>query len=394
MKPLTFRQLPASLRHTVQAFLREENPPHPVLLFSVQRLLENISVFREQMEVDRLFFPVKVNNHPDVLGILRQAGLSFEIASLSEWEILQQLPIPASDVLFGNPIKIEQHIARTAQAGVRTFAADTESELAKIERYAPGAGIYLRLAVSNRGAQWELSEKFGCPVGEAVPLFRWAQDLHLQPVGISFHVGWNNTHMATWEQAVKDSLQVIEDCRAASIPLRFLNIGGGFPAHLVDAHALLQQIARTLNPFLAHIRSKYGMEIYAEPGSFLVADAAVVVTRVIGVVRREQRTWVYVDTGINQGFQWIMGGVEYAVISPHEEEGPLVEYVVSGPTCDSHDVFSQQAPLGRDLKTGDFLLIYPAGAYVTSAKTYNGFDYPEMRLAGSIGDPPCPNCPK
>ncbi len=190
---------------------------------------------------------------------------------------------------------------------------------------------------------------------------------------------------------MKDALQVIEDCRGAGIPLRFLNIGGGFPAHLVDAHALLHPIARTLNPFLAHIRSEYGMEIYAEPGSFLVSNAGVVVTRVIGVVRRERRTWVYVDTGINQGFQWIMGGVEYAVISPHEEEGPPVEYVVSGPTCDSHDVFSQQAPLGRDLKTGDFLLIYPAGAYVTSAKTYNGFDYPEMRLAGSIGDPPCPN---
>jgi len=364
----------------VHVFLKGETPCTPVLLFSVRCLLENINVFREQLRVDRLFFPVKVNNHPDVLGILQEAGLSFEIASVGELEILQQLRIPVSGILFGNPIKIEQHVALAAQAGVRTFAADTESELVKIARYAPGAEIYLRLAVSNRGAQWELSEKFGCPVSEAVTLFQRARDLHLQPVGVSFHVGWNNIHMATWEQAVKDSLQVIEDCREAGIPLRFLNIGGGFPAHLVDAHALLQQIARALNPFLAHIRSKYGMEVYAEPGSFLVDNAGVVVTRVIGVVRRERRTWVYVDTGINQGFHWIMGGLEYAVISPEEEEGPLVEYVVSGPTCDSHDVFSQRAQLGRDLKTGDFLLIYPAGAYVTSAKTYNGFDYPEMRL--------------
>lgn len=380
MKPFAFSQLPAPVRQMVRVFLQGENPFTPVLLFSVRCLLENINVFREQLQVDHLFFPVKANNHPNVLSILQQAGLSFEIASLGELETLQRLHVPATGILFGNPVKIEQHVARAAQAGVRTFAVDTEGELVKIERYAPGAEIYLRLAVSNRGAQWDLSEKFGCPVSEAVTLFQRARDLHLQPVGISFHVGWHNTHMATWEQAVKDSLQVIEDCHDAGIPLRFLNIGGGFPAHLVDANALLEQIAHTLNPFLTHIRSKYGMEIYAEPGSFLVDNAGVVITRVIGVVRRERRTWVYVDTGINQGFHWIMGGLEYAVISPDEEVGPLMEYVVSGPTCDSHDVFSQQAQLGRDLKTGDFLLIYPAGAYVTSAKTYNGFDYPEMRL--------------
>ncbi|MCX7854570.1 MAG: type III PLP-dependent enzyme [Anaerolineae bacterium] len=380
MKPFAFSQLPEAVRQMVRAFLQGENLRTPVLLFSARCLLENIHVFREQLRVDHLFFPVKTNNHPDVLGILQQAGVSFEIASLGELEILRQLRVPATRILFGNPIKIEQHIALAAQAGVRTFAADTESELVKIERYAPGAEIYLRLAVSNRGAQWELSEKFGCPVSQVVALFQRARDLHLQPVGISFHVGWNNTRLAAWEQAVKDSLQAIEDCRDAGIPLRFLNIGGGFPAHLVDANALLQQIAHTLNPFLTHIRSRYGMEIYAEPGSFLTDNAGIVVTRVIGVVQRERRTWVYVDTGINQGFQWIMGGLEYAVISL-EEEGPLAEYVVSGPTCDSHDVFSQQAQLGQDLKVGDFLLIYPAGAYVTSAKTYNGFDYPEMRLS-------------
>lgn len=382
MKPFTFGQLPAPVRQMVQAFLQGEAPRTPALLFSARCLLENVSVFRERLRVDHLFFPVKANNHPDVLGVLQQAGVSFEIASLGELEILRQLHVPATSILFGNPIKIEQHIICAVQAGVRTFAADTESELVKIEQYAPGAEVYLRLAVSNRGAQWELSEKFGCPVSEAVPLFRRARELRLQPVGISFHVGWNNTRLAAWEQAVKDALQAIEDCRDAGISLRFLNIGGGFPAHLVDANALLEQIAHTLNPFLTHVRSKYGMEIYAEPGSFLVDNAGVVVTRVIGVVRRERRTWVYVDTGINQGFHWIMGGLEYAVISPDEEKGPLEEYVVSGPTCDSHDVFSEQAQLGRDLKAGDFLLIYPAGAYVTSAKTYNGFDYPETQLCG------------
>jgi Diaminopimelate decarboxylase len=364
----------------VQSFLQEGHPHTPVLLFSEQRLLENVRTFFTQLPVHQLYFPVKVNNHPGVLTVLKQAGLSFEIASFGELELLLALHIPASSIFFGNPIGVEEHIARAAQAGVRVFAVDTESELAKVERHAPGAEIYLRLDVSNRGAQWDLSEKFGCPVSEAVHMFQQAQELHLQPAGVSFHVGWNNMDLATWERAVQDALHVIEECRRAGVSLRFLNIGGGFPAHMVDSHAFLGEIARTINPVLMHVRSTYGMEIYAEPGSFLAADAGVVVTRVIDVVRRARRTWVYVDTGINQGFQWIMGGLEYAVISPTEEQPPLAEYVVSGPTCDSHDVFSPQAHLSQALKAGDFLLIYPAGAYIASAKTYNGFDYPETRV--------------
>ncbi len=384
MEPLLFGHLPVPVRQMVQSFLDEENPATPVLLFSAWRLLENLHVFRTLLTVNRLYFPVKVNNHPDVLSILAQAGASFEIASLGELDLLRTLHIPVSDILFGNPIKIERHIALAAQAGVRVFAADTESELIKIQRYAPDAEVYLRLDVSNRGAQWDLSEKFGCPAGEAINLFQRAQELHLRPAGVSFHVGWNNRDLATWERAVEDASQVIEECSQADIPLRFLDIGGGFPAHLVDSYNLLEQIASVINPILAHVRSEYGLEIYAEPGSFLTADAGVVVTRVIDVVQRTRRTWVYVDTGINQGFQWIMGGLEYAVISPRDEQGPLAEYVVSGPTCDSHDVFCPQAYLDQGLRTGDFLLIYPAGAYIASAKMYNGFDYPETRVISCL----------
>lgn len=57
MKPFAFSQLLASVRQMVEVFLQGENPFTPVLLFSVRCLLENINVFREQLQVDHLFSP-------------------------------------------------------------------------------------------------------------------------------------------------------------------------------------------------------------------------------------------------------------------------------------------------------------------------------------------------
>jgi len=44
---------------------------------------------------------------------------------------------------------------------------DNPEELRKIQKYAPHAGVVLRLRVDNTGSQCELSSKFGCAPGEA-----------------------------------------------------------------------------------------------------------------------------------------------------------------------------------------------------------------------------------
>ena len=106
LKPVTFSHLPVPVRQMVQSFLQEGHPDTPVLLFSAQRLLENVRAFFTQLPVHQLYFPVKVNNHPGVLTVLKQAGLSFEIASFGELELLLALHIPASSIFFGNPIGV------------------------------------------------------------------------------------------------------------------------------------------------------------------------------------------------------------------------------------------------------------------------------------------------
>ena len=350
----------------------------PLLLTSKALVQHNYRTFRSLLPVDEVFFPVKTNNVPEVLRCLHDQGSRFEAASVFELELLLRTGIAAGDVLFSNPVKAPEHIARAYQAGVRTFAFDTAAEVRKLQRHAPRSEVYVRIEVSNEGAQWKLHHKFGAPGGEVVDLCVGAKDAGLVPVGLAFHVGWNNGQLESWSGALQHAVQLAQACLRQGIPLRSINLGGGFPAHGGDPHARLREIAEVLRPTMRILKEELGLLLYAEPGSFIAAQACVLVCRVLDVVQRRDQAWVYVDSGINQGFYWIYAGVRYQIVAAHPRSSQTKSYVVTGPTCDSHDLFGEAVELPEDLREGDLLLVFPAGAYVSSSRDYNGFTLPPV----------------
>jgi ornithine decarboxylase len=374
----TISVIPEALLLLLDRIQSEGRCETPLILTSKALLEYNYHSFCSLLPVDAVFFPVKSNNAPEVLACLRDQGARFEAASAVELYLLLSTGIASSDVIFSNPIKSPEHIAQAHQAGVRTFAIDAASEVRKIQRYAPQSDVYVRIEVSNEGAEWKLHHKFGAPGNEVVGLCAAAIDAGLVPVGLAFHVGWNNGRLESWSGALQHSVQIAKSCIRQGIPLRSINIGGGFPAHGGDQYARLKDIADVLRPTLQILKEELGLLLYAEPGSFIAANACVMVCRVLDVVQRRDQIWVYVDSGINQGFYWIYAGIRYQVVAAQPRSHRTRNYVVTGPTCDSQDIFGEAVELPADLREGDILLVFPAGAYVSSARNYNGFAYPSV----------------
>ena len=72
-----------------------------------------------------------------------------------------------AEVLYSNTVKPASHIAEAAEAGVWRFAADSEGELHKIARCAPGSAVYIRVRVDDSGSVFPLSRKFGAEAHHA-----------------------------------------------------------------------------------------------------------------------------------------------------------------------------------------------------------------------------------
>src|SRR5271155_1665383 len=215
----------------IARFLAEQTPETPCLVVDLDVIVEAFEALRHYLPLARIYYAVKANPAAEIVGVLSRKGTSFDVASRGEIELCLGNGVAPDQLSFGNTIKKEKDIAYAYQAGVRLFAFDSAHELEKLARAAPGARVFCRILVACDGAEWPLSRKFGCVPEMAVELLRRARDLGLDPYGISFHVGSQQTDLEQWDGPVGGAARMFSLLAEADIELRMVNIGGGFPAH-------------------------------------------------------------------------------------------------------------------------------------------------------------------
>ena len=364
----------------INRFLVENRPETPCLVVDLDVIAEAYDLLRWYLPLARVYYAVKANPAPQIVAMLERKGANFDVASRGEIELCLNNGIAADRLSFGNTIKKEKDIAFAHQAGLRLFAFDSAPELDKLARAAPGARVFCRILVACNGAEWPLSRKFGCAPEMAVELLRRARDLGLDPYGVSFHVGSQQTDLGQWDGAVGSAAQMFSLLAEADIELRMVNIGGGFPAHYRSDVPAIDGYARAV---MAAITRHFGNqlpEILIEPGRSLVGDAGIIQSEVVLIAEKgdaDGRRWVYLDAGKFNGLAETMDeSIKYRITTPGRAgvSGPVV---LAGPTCDSADILYEHTeyrlPLG--LEVGDKVEILSTGAYTASYASvgFNGF---------------------
>src|SRR5258708_26869987 len=186
----------------IARFLAENAPETPCLVVDLEVIAEAYEQLCWHLPLARVYYAVKANPAPQIVAMLERKGSNFDVASRGEIELCLANGIGPQRMWFGNTIKKEKDIAFAFAAGLRLFAFDSESELDKLARAAPGARVFCRILVACDGADWPLSRKFGCAPEMAIDLLHKARDLGLDPYGVSFHVGSQQTDLGQWDCAV------------------------------------------------------------------------------------------------------------------------------------------------------------------------------------------------
>ena len=264
----------------IARFLAEHSPETPCLVVDLDVIAEAYDRLERYLPLTRIFYAVKANA-AEVVAMLERKGSNFDVASRGEIELCLASGASPDRLSFGNTIKKERDIAFAYQAGLRLFAFDSASELEKLARAAPGARVFCRILVACEGAEWPLSRKFGCAPEMALDLLSKARDLGLDPYGVSFHVGSQQTELGQWDGAVGTAARMFSALAEADINLRMVNIGGGFPAHYSGEVPEIEHYARAV---MAAITRHFGNdlpEIIIEPGRSLVGDAGVIQSEIV-----------------------------------------------------------------------------------------------------------------
>jgi ornithine decarboxylase len=352
----------------------------PVVIIDHDVIRKNYAEFKKHLPKVQAYYAVKANPAPEIVRTLYKAGASFDVASLPEfmtvYENIEGLAPKAQQefiwdkIIYANPTKPKETLlVLDKYKPLVTF--DNLTELEKIRKYAPHAGVVLRLAVANTGSQCELSNKFGCDPGEAVDLVLAAFKLGLVVEGLSFHVGSQCTNFENFVQALNIAAAVMKESKSRGHEIKILDIGGGFPARYDDHVKPFSQLARKINAEITRLFPD-DIQILAEPGRFLVATAATSVARIIGKAIREGKRCYYIDDSVYHTFSGIIfDHCQYHLKS--FKKGKTEICAVFGQTCDGLDVISQSEEL-PSLDIDDLVYSENIGAYSNASATFfNGF---------------------
>ena len=364
----------------IRKFLRRRRDEGPCLVVDLEVIRENYLAFAKSLPDTRVFYAVKANPAPEILKLLADLGSSFDTASTGEIDMVLAAGATADRISFGNTIKRERDIARAYEQGVRLFAADSEVEVEKIARAAPGSRVFCRILCDGTGAEWPLSRKFGCVPEMAPRVLEHAHRLGLVAHGISFHVGSQQNDVKAWDKALASAAAIFRDMSERGITLAMVNLGGGFPARLRPNVPKVQDYGRAI--FKA-LRKHFGNRIpetIIEPGRGLVGDAGMIEAEVVLISKKsddDNVRWVYLDIGKFGGLAETMEeAIRYPIRTPRDGD-KTAPCIIAGPTCDSADVLYEKTPypLPVSLEIGDKLLIEATGAYTTtySSVAFNGF---------------------
>jgi ornithine decarboxylase len=354
----------------------------PLFIIDHNKIRENYRTFKRNLPRVQCYYAVKANPNQEIIKTLFNEGSSFDVASYNEfmqvYEYIRHYDRRVKDfyiwdkIIFSNTIK-DRDTLKKIRRYRPLVTYDSIEELKKIKKNCDTAGLVLRLKVPDTGSQVEMSSKFGCEPGKAANLIKHAFDSGLVVEGLSFHVGSQCTNFDNYTEALSITSEIFNDARKKGFKLKIVDIGGGFPVPYESRSPKFEKLAEIINAECDRLFPR-DIEIIAEPGRFMVATTAVLVSEIIGKARRDGKLFYHINDGVYHTFS----GVVYDHWIPNFstfKRGKKEVCAVVGPTCDSFDKISISEQLPANLEIGDYLYTVNIGAYSTASSTkFNGFE--------------------
>jgi diaminopimelate decarboxylase len=365
----------------------------PAYVYSHTGILENFEKLRRGLEriSPLICYSVKANSNLRILKLLAQAGAGFDIVSGGELARVRAAGAGLGRVVYSGVGKTLDEIDAALAAQILMFNVESAGELDLIEARAQSlgarAGVSLRINPDVEAhthpyiSTGEVIHKFGVPKEEAMDLYRRASaSPHLKVLGGACHIGSQILEVEPFLEALDELMKLAEDLRGAGIALEYLDLGGGWGIPYadetpLDTERLMQEISARLGG------TPYRLII--EPGRALVADAGILLARVLYVKRRSPRSFIVVDAGMNDLMRPALYGSYHEIVPVELRPGTNFQADVVGPLCETGDFLAQDREMA-EVAPGDLVAIMTVGAYgFVLASNYNSRPRPaEVLVSG------------
>ncbi len=329
----------------------------------------------------RICYSVKANGNLGVLRVLKQLGAGADIVSVGELRRVLAAGFDPDGIVFSGVGKTPPELEEAIRAGVGFINVESTSELDTLFAVAKGikkpakVGIRVNPDVATETPHpytrtGEKTTKFGVPFDEVVLV---AQRITAEPLlklrGLAMHIGSQITDVGPYHRGTVKLLELVTALRASGIDgLEALDVGGGLGVRYHNEKAPTPKaFAEAVVPAV----KAAGLGLLCEPGRYLVANAGVLLTKVLYRKHAGGKDFVIVDAGMTDFVRPSHYNAHHEIVPLKDGKRGEETVSVVGPICESGDFLALDRKLPV-VMPGEALAVLGTGAYgFVMSSTYN-----------------------
>lgn len=361
----------------------------------LRKTLQSINAEASKHEGFVVHYAIKANANPQILRIIREAGLGADCVSGGEIEASLKAGFPSSKIVYAGVGKSDWEINLGLDNDIFCFNVESIPELEVINQLAAQKGKVARVAFRlnpNVGAHTHANittglaeNKFGIAMRDMISVIEEAHAMeHVKVVGLHFHIGSQILDMGDFEALCNRVNELQSELERHRIVVEHINVGGGLGIDYQHPNRVpIPDFKSYFDVYAKKLKLRPGQTLHFELGRAVVAQCGSLITRTLYIKKGATKQFCIVDAGFTDLIRPALYQAYHKIENITSEEAKQA-YDVVGPICESTDVFAKQIDL-NECRRGDLLAIRSAGAYgEIMASQYNCRQLPKGYTSDEI----------
>lgn len=337
-----------------------------------------------------------------ICNILKEEGLSLDVASGGELYTALSVDFPPAKIFFNGNNKLKEEIEFALKEKIGILIIDNEYELEAIEQLAEKLNTNVKIMLrvtpgidthTHKYIQTgQVDSKFGISINKVPDFMKEVlSKKHLIYDGLHCHLGSQIFDLSPYVLALEEMVKLMRKIKSLwGIDSPNLDLGGGLGVKYLesDTPPSIEYFVNLIVDTLENEARKNDIptpKILIEPGRSIIGEAGITIYT-IGAIKEITglKKYLIVDGGMTDNPRPILYDAKYeAVLLDKIDTTPKEIVTIAGKCCESGDI------LIKDLKLpiaalGDLLVVFSTGAYHYSmSSNYNGLTKPAVVLVNN-----------
>ena len=356
----------------------------PIYVYSQNCIVNKFNDLKENLNAE-IFYALKANSNQAIIKLMSSLGAGAGVVSIGELKRALGANINPKKIIFEGVAKTNEDILYAIEKNIRMINIESTEELKKINSIAfslnkvANVGIRINPNIDgkmlNKISTGKNTDKFGISINSTKDFTNYIKEAkNLKFIGISCHIGSQIFDLNIFQKIFIYMKNMAHKFIENGINIKHLDLGGGLGVQYKVSDPLLD--LKKLNKLIKSNFNDVPYSLSFEPGRYLVANAGVIISRIINTKSNGGINYLITDAGMNTFLRPSLYNAEHKIEVVNSSSKYKINYTVAGPICESSDIILKNINLPKQ-NNGDYIVIQDTGAYgAVMASNYNSRGLP------------------